>query len=133
MLVKHPLMSLFVIVTFSLGIGLASTAFNITNGFVHKELPFEESHRILVLRRTAPTQGIQDMGVSAHDLVDWRRQQSDFEQLAAYTADRVDLSATTGTADGSSPVSSAYSRWRRGEITTVSTGAGGAWPQRVHG
>jgi len=100
MLRKHPLMSLTVIVTFSLGIGLASTAFNITNGFVHKDLPFEESHRILVLRRTAPTLNIQDLGVSAHDLVDWRRQQSDFEQLAGFTATSIDLSSATGTPDG---------------------------------
>ena len=56
------------IVTFSLGIGLASTAFNITNGFIHKELPFEEADRILVLRRTAPTRNIDDMGVTAPDL-----------------------------------------------------------------
>jgi len=91
MLVKRPLMSLTVIVTFSLGIGLTSTAFNITNGFIHKDLPFEESQRILVLRQTAPTLNIQDLGVSAHDLVDWRRQQSDFEQLAGFTATSIDI------------------------------------------
>jgi len=100
MLRKHPLLSLIVIVTFSLGIGLTSTAFNITNGFIHKELPFEESDRILVLRQTAPAQNIQEMGVSSHDLIDLRRRQSVFEQLAAYTTTRVSLSAAEGAPDG---------------------------------
>ena len=63
MLVKRPGLSLIVIVTFGLGIGLASTAFNITNGFVHKDLPFEEPDRILVLGQTAPAKNIQSIGV----------------------------------------------------------------------
>jgi predicted permease len=100
MLRKHPLLSLAVIVTFSLGIGLASAAFNITNGFVHKPLPFEESGRIQVLRLTAPERNIDDMGFSTHDLVDWREQQSVFEQLAGYTTTRVNLSHDIGAPDG---------------------------------
>jgi hypothetical protein len=103
MLGKHPLLALTVIVTLGLGIGLTSTAFNITNGIIYKELPFEDPDRILVLRRTAPEQNVQDVGVTIHDLVDWRREQSDFEQLGAFTSLRVNLASPDDTPDGSQP------------------------------
>jgi predicted permease len=86
MLRKHPGLSLIVILTFGLGIGYTSTVFNITNGFVHKELPFEQSHRILALDQTDPERTFQygDITVPIHDFAEWRAQQTAFEQLAAY-------------------------------------------------
>ena len=84
MLRKQPLLSITVIVTFGLGIGLASTAFNITNGFIHKGLPFEDADRVMVMRLAAPSRGIDDMGVTIPDFVDWRRAQSHFEQLGGH-------------------------------------------------
>ena len=82
MLHKHPGLSLIVVMTFALGIGYTSTVFNITNGFVHKELPFEDSPRILALDRTDPERAFQygEYTVPIHDLFEWRKQQSAFEQ-----------------------------------------------------
>jgi len=98
MLRKHPGLSLIVILTFGLGIGYTSTVFNITNGFVHKELPFEDSERILALDRTEPGRSIQygDYTVPIHDFLDWRAQQSAFERLAAYFVEKVNLSGGEG-------------------------------------
>jgi len=97
MLRKHPALSLIVIATFALGIGLSSTVFNITNGFIHKPLPFEQADRILVLGRAGAESVTQDTGVATvHDLVDWRAQQSAFEELAGFTAGPVNLALEQG-------------------------------------
>ncbi len=101
MLRKHPGLSLIVIVTFGLGIGYTSTVFNIANGFVHKELPFEDSERILALDRTDPARSIQygEFTVPVHDFVEWRAQQSSFERLAAYFVESANLSTEEGRAE----------------------------------
>jgi predicted permease len=98
MLRKHPGLSLIVILTFGLGIGYTSTVFNITNSFVHKELPFEDSGRILALDRTDPERTFQygEITVPIHDFVEWRAQQSAFEQLAAYWTGSRNLSTGEG-------------------------------------
>ena len=76
MIVKNPGLSLIVIVTFSLGIGLTTTVFSIVNGALFKGLPFEDADQVMALGRTNPSQDIQNMGVSVHDLVDWAEQQT---------------------------------------------------------
>jgi len=96
MLRRNPVLSLVIIATLGLGIGLASTVFNITNAFVHQPLPFDESDRLLVVRRISTTGKALDDGVPVRDLVDWRERQTAFERLAAYSTLPVDLSAPSG-------------------------------------
>ena len=96
MIVKNPGLSLIVIVTFSLGIGLTTTVFSIVNGALFKGLPFEDADRVMALGRTNPSQDIQNMGVSVHDLVDWAEQQTVFEDMAAILTRTVNLAGTEG-------------------------------------
>jgi putative ABC transport system permease protein len=96
MLRRNPILSFVIITTLGLGIGLASTVFNITNAFVYQPLPFERSDRILVVRRTSTAGNPADGAVPVSDLVDWREHQSAFERLAAYATLSVDLSAPSG-------------------------------------
>jgi len=101
MLRKHPGLSLIVILTFGVGIGYTSTVFNITNGFVHKDLPFEDPERILALDLSDSARTFQygDFTVPARDFVAWRDQQSAFEQLAAYYVEKMNLSTGDGWAE----------------------------------
>jgi predicted permease len=96
MLYKHPGMSLMAIVTFALGIGLTTTVFSIVNGAAFKGLPFDESDRIMALGRTNPAQNIQNMGVSVHDFVEWRDQNTVFDGIAAWSVTAVNLSREEG-------------------------------------
>lgn len=96
MLRRYPLLSLTVMVTLGLGIGLTSTVFSITNGFLHKPLPFDNSDRITVLGLRDPGRNARNMGVSVHDLVAWREQQSVFEGIAAFGTQAIDLSSEPG-------------------------------------
>ncbi len=89
----NPVVSITVIATLGLGIGLTSTVFNITNGFVHKPLPFADANRVMVLGLTNPARDIASAGLTIHDLSDWRERQSAFEDVAVFGSVAVDLSS----------------------------------------
>lgn len=91
MFVKTPALSLIAVVTFGLGIGLTTTIFSIVNGAMFKGLPFPEADRIVALGRADLDRNIQNMGVSVHDFVDWREQQTAFEALGAFSGGTINL------------------------------------------
>ena len=97
MLVRRPGLSVSAVTALALGIGLTTTMFSIVYVGVIKGLPFEESDRLVALFRNRPAQGVQFMGVSIHDFEDWRRQQTSFEDIAAYFAETVNVGGTEGT------------------------------------
>ncbi|MGD8277674.1 MAG: ABC transporter permease, partial [Gemmatimonadota bacterium] len=83
----------FVAVTaFALGIGLTTLVFSIVWGVMIRGLPFEDSQEIVALRRTNPSIGAFRMGVTIHDLTDWRAEQRSFDGLAGYTNRTLSLS-----------------------------------------
>jgi predicted permease len=96
MLAKHPSLSIIAIVTFGLGIGLTTTVASIVSGVLFVGLPFEGSDRVVWLQRTNLTENIDRMGVSVHDFVDWREQQTTFYGIAAFDGAAVNLSDTQG-------------------------------------
>lgn len=93
LLVKNPVISLIVVLTFGLGIGLTTLVFSIVNGVMFKGLPFPESHRILSIDRTEPPDN-ERTGITVHDLEDWRERQTVFDGIAAMTVGTVNLADT---------------------------------------
>ncbi len=93
MLFKNPVLSAIVVLTFGLGIGLTTTVFSIVNGAIFKGLPFEDADRVVALGRNNPSRDIQNMGVSVHDFVDWREQQTVFAELGAINNQTINLAA----------------------------------------
>jgi len=96
MLLKHPALSIASITTFGLGIGLTTAVFSIVNGVLLKGLPFEGSERVMVVRGADPSRGYRRLGVSVHDLVDLRGQQTVFEGLEAFSTARVNFAPGDG-------------------------------------
>jgi putative ABC transport system permease protein len=97
MLFKRPVLSVAAIVTLGLGIGLTTAVFSILNGVLLRGLPFEGSERVMAIQVANPSLGYSRMGMSVHDLVDLREQQTVFEGLGAYSTGQVNF------APGSSP------------------------------
>jgi putative ABC transport system permease protein len=95
LLVKHPLHSLIIVVTLSLGIGLTTTVFSLVNGVLFKGLPFPDSRRILAVERTRAGDN-QREAPTTHDIVDWREQQTVFEGIGAFGMQTVNLSGLEG-------------------------------------
>jgi predicted permease len=96
MLLRRPGLSVSAVTALALGIGLTTTMFSIVYVGVIKGLPFEEADRLVALFRNRPAQGVQFMGVSIHDFEDWRRQQTSFEDIAAYYGETVNVGGTEG-------------------------------------
>lgn len=91
MLFKNPGLTITCVITLSLGIGLTTLMFCIINGSLYEPLPFEDSRKLLFIVRNNLSEGAERMGVSIHDFVDWRDQQTTFEDLAGYYSGTVNL------------------------------------------
>ena len=94
MITKQPGLSAIAVMALSLGVGFTAIMFSIVHAALLRGLPFEGGDRIMHLERTNPSRDIESMGVSIHDYVDWREQQTSYEHLAAYYEGTVNLRGT---------------------------------------
>ncbi|MCA1624985.1 MAG: ABC transporter permease [Acidobacteria bacterium] len=81
MLLKQPGFTLVAVVTLALGIGVNTAIFSVVNGVLLKSLPFPEPERLVVLSETS--KDVPDMSVAFPNYLDWRAQQTVFENMAA--------------------------------------------------
>ena len=91
MLIKSPVLSLIAIVAFALGIGLTTTVFSIVNGAMYKGLPFDDADRVVSVWRVNPEREIERGGVTLHDYVEYRDQNSSLEALGLWNNGAVNL------------------------------------------
>jgi putative ABC transport system permease protein len=91
MLIKSPVISLIAILAFALGIGLTTTVFSIVNGAIYKGLPFDDADRVVSVWRVNPEREIERGGVSLHDYVEYRDQNSSLEALGLWSDGAVNL------------------------------------------
>src|SRR6202171_891878 len=87
-LLKQPLFSGIVILTFALGIGANTAVFSVLNAVLLRPLPFHQPHELVALSlydtRTGPEGVSEQSTVSYPDFVDWRAQNRVFDGLAVY-------------------------------------------------
>jgi putative ABC transport system permease protein len=96
LLLKHPGFSAISILTLALGIGLTVMMFSIVHGALLRGLPFADADRIMSVTRANPVRGWNQMGVTLHDLEEWREQQQVFESLATYSVGTFNVSGAHG-------------------------------------
>ena len=89
---RSPGLTAIAILALTLGIGLTTAMYSIVHGAL-RDLPFEGADRLLHLERNRPAEGIDSMEVTIADFQDWRRQQSSFEDLAAFTQGTANLAS----------------------------------------
>src|ERR1700677_4561168 len=83
-LAKSPGFSITAILTLALGIGATTAIFSCAYALLFRSLPFQQADRIVTINETH----LQVAGggeVTFPDYLDWRSQQSSFEQLAGYS------------------------------------------------
>jgi hypothetical protein len=92
MLIKHRGSSIISVIALALGLGLTAMMFSIVYGAILRGLPFENQEQLVDIERTNVREADSEMGVSLHDLEDWREQQSTFVGLAAFTTGTINIS-----------------------------------------
>ena len=92
MLAKNSAASLIAVVALALGIGVCTVMYSIVYGCLLRGLPVEGSDRIMYLQETNVSQNVERVSVPLHDYLDWRAQQTSFEQLGAYYFGTVNIS-----------------------------------------
>jgi predicted permease len=83
-LAKSPGFSITAILTLALGIGATTAIFSCAYALLLRSLPFQHADRIVTINETHP-QVAGGGEVTFPDYLDWRSQQTSFEQMAAYS------------------------------------------------
>ncbi|MGE5357573.1 MAG: ABC transporter permease, partial [Bacteroidales bacterium] len=109
MLARYPTLSVVSILTFGLGLGLATSVFSIVNGALYKGLPFQDADRIVIVAGTNAERNVQRGPVGVHDFVVLRERQTTFESFGAFDNLAINLSG-----DGNPP-----QRFESGAVTTT--------------
>ena len=94
-LVRYPAFSAVALVTLGLGIGANAAIFSVVNAVLLRPLPFPDSSRIVMLRKTDARRNITRGAVSAAEYLDWRERSHSFEQLAGWTSGYYNLAGAT--------------------------------------
>src|ERR1044071_7118682 len=84
LLTKNPAFTFVVLLTLALGIGANTAIFSFANGILLRPLPYPQSDRLVVLDETALKRGVDSMSVSYPNFLDWREQNTVFEDIGTY-------------------------------------------------
>ncbi len=87
---KRPLLTVFVILTLSFGIGATSAIFSVVNAVLLRPMPYKDSDRIVLVSETQK-KGLTR--VSPANFLDWKERNQVLEQVAAYLPSSFNLTA----------------------------------------
>jgi len=93
---KEPASAIIASITLALGIGLCTIAFSLVYGVFFRGHDVPEPERLTVIFRANPSREQDEMWVTAHDLHDWRAQQTTFEGLGHFSGGTVNLAGADG-------------------------------------
>jgi putative ABC transport system permease protein len=83
-MLKYPGLTAVAILTLALGIGANSAVFNVINSVLLHPLSYREPERLVRIASINPSLGVSDSRSSAPNVLDWQRQSSLFEGIAAF-------------------------------------------------
>jgi putative ABC transport system permease protein len=91
-LLKHPGFTAIVVITLALGIGASTAIFSIVDSVLLRRLPYRTADRIVAVQELNPVG--KRIQVTSANFLDWRAQNTVFEQLAAIKTAPTNLALT---------------------------------------
>ncbi|HEU5131011.1 MAG TPA: ABC transporter permease, partial [Pyrinomonadaceae bacterium] len=95
MLAKHKAFTSIAVITLALGIGANTAIFSVVNELLLSPLPYRDADRVVTLWEVTP-EGRHQNTTSRTNFRAWREQSTSFQQMSAFTDQRVNL---TGNGD----------------------------------
>jgi putative ABC transport system permease protein len=95
-LLKKPGFTATAVIALALGIGANTAIFSVINGVLLRSLAYAEPERIVMLWEKSLTGGNQQNVISPANFLDWEKQSSSFEHMAAVWDLRANLTGGTG-------------------------------------
>ncbi len=89
MLVKNPGVSSIAVLTLALGIGANSAIFSVVNAVILRPLPYRNPDRVVSLWASVP--GYGRWRATPANFLDWKKQNTSFEEMAAFGASTLTL------------------------------------------
>ena len=83
-LVKNPGFTAVAVLTLALGIGVITMVFSLVNALVLRPFPFRDPAHLVFLDENNPRQGFDRLGLAYPDYLDWRQQNTVFEDIGVY-------------------------------------------------
>jgi predicted permease len=96
-LIKSPAFTLIALLTLAIGIGMNVAIFSVFDAVLLRGLPFPDPEKLVAVSSTVQRESLERRPASYPDFLDWQRQNSVFEQIAAYENDSLTL--TEGNAE----------------------------------
>ncbi|MGD8277042.1 MAG: ABC transporter permease [Gemmatimonadota bacterium] len=93
---RNPALSVAVIVTLALGIGVNTSVFSVVYGVLLRPLPYPEPDELVSVWMSNPREGIDRDITSYPNFLAWRERSRSFEQLVAVRGTRLNLVASGG-------------------------------------
>lgn len=83
-LLNHPGFLITTTLILALGIGANTTIFSVLNAILMRPLPYKEPDRLVMIWETNLSKGIPRSIVSPANFLDWKKQNQEFDDLAAF-------------------------------------------------
>ncbi|HJY27377.1 MAG TPA: ABC transporter permease, partial [Pyrinomonadaceae bacterium] len=88
-LLRNPGFTAVAVITLMLAIGVNTTIFSVVNAVLLKALPFRDPQQLVSVHKTsAPS---EFPGIAAYQYLAWKDQSTNFEDLAAFSDDNINL------------------------------------------
>src|SRR5215510_8670020 len=85
MLGKKPSFTILAVLALAIGIGANTAIYSVVNALLINPLPFPELDRLVALWEKIPDQGVDRNETAIANYLDWKAQNSTFENVALYS------------------------------------------------
>jgi putative ABC transport system permease protein len=83
-LTQKPVFTISVVLILALGIGANTAVFSVVNSVILAPLPYDESHKLIVIKETNPAKTIEPANVSPGNFLDLEAQETIFDSVTAW-------------------------------------------------